>query len=99
IRYRNVTEFRRVLFRSNTDEFIAAATHQTARHSLNPSLTAEGMHYILDQLFEMTSGLEKTEIIGSRVGFRPFTKSHLPVFGPLPNLEAIMIATAMGADA
>src|SRR5699024_1286665 len=56
----------------NNEEFIAGASHQTARHSLNPSLTAEGMHYILDQLFEMTSGLEKTEIIGSRVGFRPF---------------------------
>src|SRR5699024_4102953 len=35
----------------NNEEFIAGATHQTARHSLNPSLTAEGMHYILDQLF------------------------------------------------
>src|SRR5699024_11564800 len=57
----------------NDEEFIAGATHKTARHSLNPSLTAEGMHYILDQLFEMTSRLEETEIIGSRVGFRPFT--------------------------
>src|SRR5699024_4788582 len=26
----------------NNEEFIAGATHQTARHSLNPSLTAEG---------------------------------------------------------
>lgn len=82
----------------NNEEFIAGATHQTARHSLNPSLTAEGMHYILDQLFEMTSGLEKTEIIGSRVGFRPFTKNHLPVFGPLPNFEGLIIANGLGAS-
>src|SRR5699024_10793505 len=40
----------------------------------------------------------KTEIIGSRVGFRPFNKNHLPVFGPLPNFEELIIANGLGAS-
>src|SRR5699024_9155486 len=66
--------------------------------SMNTSLTAEGMHYILTQLFEMTSGFEKIEIIGSGVGVLPFTKTHLPVFGPLPNFEGLIIADGLGAS-
>jgi len=77
---------------------IAGATHQTVRGELNPTLSTEGAHYILDQLLNMAPRLNTTRIVDFRVGFRPFTKNHLPVFGPLPGYDQLLIANGLGAS-
>src|SRR5699024_11024213 len=62
------------------------------------SITAEGMHYILDEAFKITPRLKESIISEIRVGFRPFTPNHLPVFGPVPNQKHVLLATGLGAS-
>lgn len=82
----------------NDGRLIAGATHQTAREPFDTSLTAQGTHYILDQLLSIVPSFSTAQIVDSRIGFRPFTKNHLPVFGSLPNYHGLMIANGLGAS-
>ncbi|MEC3133777.1 FAD-dependent oxidoreductase, partial [Bacillus cereus] len=43
-------------------------------------------------------GLENATMLETRVGFRPFTPGFLPVIGPLPNFEGILVANGLGAS-
>src|SRR5699024_355069 len=65
-------------------KIVIGASHRHVEH-FDTSVTAEGMHYILDEAFKITPRLKNSMIADIRVGFRPFTPNHLPVFGPVPN--------------
>lgn len=78
-------------------KIVAGATHETAK-SLTPSLSTTGMHFLLEQGLEMAPGLADASIVETRVGFRPFTYNHLPVFGPVPSTSGLLIANGLGAS-
>ncbi|HLQ96899.1 MAG TPA: FAD-dependent oxidoreductase [Pseudogracilibacillus sp.] len=76
---------------------VAGATHETAT-SLTPALSTTGMHYLLEQGLYMAPGLAEASIVETRVGFRPFTYNHLPVFGSVPSISGLMVANGLGAS-
>src|SRR5699024_5094133 len=78
-------------------KIVAGATHETAK-TLTPVLSTTGMHFLLDQGLQMAPGLKEASIVETRIGFRPFTYNHLPVFGPVPSLSGLMIANGLGAS-
>src|SRR5699024_2003940 len=78
-------------------KIVIGASHRHVEH-FDTSVTAEGMHYILDEAFKITPRLKNSMIADIRVGFRPFTPNHLPVFGPVPSQEHVLLATGLGAS-
>lgn len=78
-------------------KIVIGASHRHV-NVLDSSITAEGTHYILDEAFKITPRLKESTIEEIRMGFRPFTPNHLPVFGPVPNQEHILLATGLGAS-
>lgn len=78
-------------------KIVIGASHRHVEQ-FDTSITAEGMHYILDEAFKITPRLKESIISEIRVGFRPFTPNHLPVFGPVPNQEHVLLATGLGAS-
>lgn len=75
---------------------IGASHHHV--EELDTSITIDGMHYVLDQALKIAPSLVNSTIVETRVGFRPFTFNHLPVFGPIPGHEHILIANGLGAS-
>src|SRR5699024_11570559 len=69
-------------------KIVAGATHETAK-TLTPALSTTGMHFLLDQGLQMAPELKEASIVETRIGFRPFTYNHLPVFGPVPSLSGL----------
>lgn len=78
-------------------KIVIGASH---RHvdQIDLRITAENTHYILDEAFKVSPELKNSTIEDIRVGFRPFTANHLPVFGPIPNQEHVLIANGLGAS-
>ena len=48
------------------------------------------------QELRVAPGLAHAEIREIRVGLRPYTEDHLPVLGPVPNIQNIYLATGHG---
>ena len=62
------------------------------------NITAGGIHYILDHALKMAPPLRDFSIAETRVGFRPFTSNHLPIFGRIGDMEGLLIANGLGAS-
>lgn len=78
-------------------KIVIGATH-TNNIDFNTQITAGGIHYILDQALKVAPELDKCMIAETRVGFRPFTFNHLPIFGSIPPLKQLLIANGLGAS-
>lgn len=78
-------------------KIVIGASHHHVKE-LDTRVTFEGTKYILDQALRMAPGLQKSNILETRVGFRPFTFNHLPVFGTVPGLDNVSIANGLGAS-
>lgn len=76
---------------------VIGATHENSI-DFNTKNTAGGIHYVLDQALQVAPSLSNWTIAETRVGFRPFTFNHLPIFGPIPNVEKLLIANGLGAS-
>ncbi|HDR5106200.1 TPA: FAD-dependent oxidoreductase, partial [Bacillus anthracis] len=61
-------------------------------------VTAGGLHEVFHKALTVAPGLENATMLETRVGFRPFTPGFLPVIGPLPNFEGILVANGLGAS-
>lgn len=62
------------------------------------NITVEGIHHILQQALHVAPDLKQADISETRVGFRPFTFNHLPVFGSLQTQAHIFLANGLGAS-
>lgn len=60
-------------------------------------VTASGMQEVLNVALTLAPGLANSEIIDTRIGFRPFTPNCLPVIGSVPHLKGLLIADGLGA--
>ncbi|KHE72596.1 FAD-binding oxidoreductase [Halobacillus sp. BBL2006] len=76
---------------------VAGATHEDDV-GFDQRPTAGGMHYIFDKALEVAPGLYDSTLVETRVGFRPFTPGFLPVFGPVPNIDGLLVANGLGAS-
>ncbi|PLR95152.1 NAD(P)/FAD-dependent oxidoreductase [Bacillus sp. T33-2] len=76
---------------------VAGATHENIDH-FDTRITACGLREVFDKALETAPGMENSTFIEARVGFRPFTPGFLPVIGPLPGWEGILVANGLGAS-
>ncbi|WP_026909166.1 NAD(P)/FAD-dependent oxidoreductase [Paucisalibacillus globulus] len=79
------------------NHIVVGATHENDT-GFDPRVTAGGIHDILSKVIEVLPGLGDSTILEARVGFRPFTPGFLPVIGPLPGKEEILVANGLGAS-
>lgn len=61
-------------------------------------VTAGGIHEILHKAIEVAPGLTDSTVVETKVGFRPFTPGFLPIIGPVPDVEGLLIANGLGAS-
>ncbi|WP_343795478.1 FAD-dependent oxidoreductase [Bacillus carboniphilus] len=76
---------------------VIGATHED-EVGYDLRVTAGGMHEILDKALKVAPGLAESEVVETRVGFRPFTPGFLPIIGPLPGYDGIFLANGLGAS-
>ncbi|HVX43538.1 MAG TPA: FAD-dependent oxidoreductase [Mycobacteriales bacterium] len=77
------------------DRIVAGATHEDV--GFDHRATAGGVHSILSNLLALAPGLAGTQIIETRVGFRPVSADGLPVIGEPPEITGLVVATGLGA--
>lgn len=75
---------------------IGASYHRVEDFATN--ITVDGIHHILQRALHVAPQLKEADISEARVGFRPFTFNHLPVFGPLQAQPHILLANGLGAS-
>lgn len=78
-------------------KIVVGATQEMTKDLL-PRNTAYGVHYVLNEAIKYAPSLAQADISKIRVGFRPVTFNHAPMFGPLPAHENVFIATGLGAS-
>ncbi|QED47784.1 NAD(P)/FAD-dependent oxidoreductase [Cytobacillus dafuensis] len=76
---------------------VIGTTHEDDK-GFNRIVTAGGLHEIFDKALSIAPDLYDCEVVETRVGFRPFTPGFLPVIGPLPGFEGILVANGLGAS-
>ncbi|MCM3236304.1 FAD-dependent oxidoreductase [Heyndrickxia oleronia] len=76
---------------------VIGATHEN-NVGFDYRVTAGGIHEVLNKALQIAPGLVDSTILETRVGFRPFTPDFLPVFGPLPEHQGILLANGLGAS-
>ncbi|WP_090085523.1 NAD(P)/FAD-dependent oxidoreductase [Lentibacillus persicus] len=78
------------------NRIIIGATHEDV--GFDTRVTAGGLNEILSKALEVAPGLSDSTLIEARVGFRPHTPGYLPVIGPLPGYEGLLIGNGLGSS-
>ncbi|MEK3888728.1 NAD(P)/FAD-dependent oxidoreductase [Bacillus sp. FSL K6-3431] len=81
----------------NDGKIVAGATHED-NTGFDLRTTMGGMQEVFQKALQFAPGLSDSTYIETRVGFRPFTPGFLPVIGPLPNYQNILVANGLGAS-
>ncbi|MHA7963266.1 NAD(P)/FAD-dependent oxidoreductase [Paenibacillus sp. CAU 1782] len=91
-----------------TDQYLLAFDHQRlvvgATHENDgvlvdePVATAGGLQEVLNKGLAVAPGMADSEIVETRVGFRPFTPGFLPIAGKCPGLEGLFAANGLGSS-
>ncbi|RDI38498.1 NAD(P)/FAD-dependent oxidoreductase [Falsibacillus pallidus] len=76
---------------------VIGATHEN-EVGFDSRVTAGGIHEVVSKALDIAPGLAQGEWLETRVGFRPFTPDFLPVIGPLPRVDGLLIANGLGAS-
>lgn len=79
------------------DRIIIGATHEDDV-GFDNRVTAGGLNEILSKALEVAPGLANSTVLEARVGFRPHTPGYLPVIGPLPGYDGLLIANGLGSS-
>jgi D-amino-acid dehydrogenase len=79
------------------NHIVVGATHENDT-GFDSRVTVGGVHDILSKAIDVFPGLVDSTILEARVGFRPFTPGFLPVIGPLPEKEQILLANGLGSS-
>ncbi|ALX48909.1 NAD(P)/FAD-dependent oxidoreductase [Lentibacillus amyloliquefaciens] len=78
------------------NRIIIGATHEDV--GFDTRVTAGGMNEILSKALEIAPGLMNSTVLEARIGFRPHTPGYLPVIGPLPGYEGLLIGNGLGSS-
>jgi D-amino-acid dehydrogenase len=76
---------------------VVGATHENEL-GFDYRVTMGGIHEIFHKALSIAPGLANSTMLETRVGFRPFTPGFLPVIGPLPNYQGLLLANGLGAS-
>lgn len=79
------------------NRIVIGATHEN-NVGFDYRVTAGGLHEILTKAIAVAPGLSNSTVLETRVGFRPFTPGFLPVIGPLPDYNGLLLANGLGAS-
>jgi D-amino-acid dehydrogenase len=74
---------------------VVGATRETGS-GFQPHTTVAGVQEVLREALRLAPGLASAEIRDMRVGLRPLTIDTLPVLGPVPGIEHVLLATGHG---
>ena len=66
--------------------------------TFDPSMTVGGVHEVLNKVLEIAPKFSESPIVEVRTGFRPFTKTFVPIFGSVPDYDRLYIANGLGAS-
>jgi len=61
-------------------------------------VTVAGQRQVLDAALTLAPGLADATVLETRVGFRPVTPDGLPLFGAVPGVDGLLVATGLGAN-
>jgi D-amino-acid dehydrogenase len=75
---------------------VAGATRETGSGFASRT-TAAGVLEVLSEALRVAPGLADAEIREIRVGLRPATRDGLPILGPAPGIDNLLLATGHGA--
>jgi D-amino-acid dehydrogenase len=59
--------------------------------------TVGGVRQVLHEAIRVAPGLEHASVLEIRVGLRPASRDGLPILGPVPGVEGLILATGHGA--
>ncbi|AIF42567.1 FAD-binding oxidoreductase [Virgibacillus sp. SK37] len=76
---------------------VVGATHEDDT-GFDYQVTAGGLHEILTKAIDIAPALHNAAVIETRVGFRPVAPGFLPILGPLPGYEGILLTNGCGAS-
>ncbi|MRH43909.1 FAD-dependent oxidoreductase [Aquibacillus halophilus] len=76
---------------------VVGATHED-HAGLDSRVNMAGVYEIIDKALRVAPGLATSTYIETKVGFRPFTPGYLPVIGPVPNVNGLLVANGLGAS-
>ncbi len=78
------------------DSRVAVGATRETGSGFHPHTTAAGVREVLSEALRVAPGLAAAEIREIRVGLRPLAIDELPVLGPVPGVENILLATGHG---
>ena len=79
------------------DHIVAGSTHENDM-GLDYRVTPIGLHEIFGKVLAIAPGLSDSTLLDTRVGFRPVAPGFLPIVGPLPGFENILVANGLGSS-
>jgi D-amino-acid dehydrogenase len=74
---------------------VAGATRETGA-GFDYRVTPGGLHEVLEQALAVAPGLAAATYVETRVGFRPMGPDSLPLLGPVPGVDGLVVATGLG---
>ncbi|WP_226035538.1 NAD(P)/FAD-dependent oxidoreductase [Aquibacillus saliphilus] len=76
---------------------VVGATHEN-NVGLDYRVTPGGLNEIFEKALQVAPGLANSTFLETRVGFRPSTPGFLPVIGPIPTYDGILVANGLGSS-
>jgi D-amino-acid dehydrogenase len=77
------------------DRVVTGATHEAA--GFDYRVTAGGVAAVLADGLRLAPGLADASMVETRVGFRPVSADGVPIVGPVPGIDGLVVATGLGA--
>jgi len=74
---------------------VAGATRETGA-GFDYRVTPGGLSEVLEQALAVAPGLAAGTYLETRVGFRPMGPDGLPLLGPVPGVDGLVVATGLG---
>ena len=79
------------------DSRVAVGATRETGSGFGAHTTAAGVLQVLAQALRVAPGLADAEIREIRVGLRPASRDGLPILGPVPGVERLLLATGHGS--
>ena len=81
----------------NNERIVAGATHENTDR-FDTTATAGGLEELLGKALQIAPGLSMSSLLETRVGFRPFTPGFLPIIGPVPSFQGLLLINGLGSS-
>lgn len=77
------------------DRVVVGATRETGS-GFDYRFTAQGVREVLSEALRIAPGLAPATVHEMRIGFRPLSEDGVPVLGPVPGVDGLILATGAG---